>query len=285
MAIPEQQLQTWSTQGAQTASATTYSSIKNALEAHDWPPGMTYTVYLQGSYPNRTNIRGDSDVDVVVESNEIFFHDVPPELLSRMNFNDGNYSWREFRTEVKSALTNYYGSAGVRDSSNGKCIKVAGNGNRLNADVVPCSTFRHYVGSRFSAVGITFWTNTGIQIVNYPKLHLENGSRKNYECSERFKPIVRVFKNARNKIENDFPSYFLECVLYNVPKHCFSESLGSSFLEILLFLYKADRDGSLATFQCQNEQQYIFGSEPHQTNLRDGQILISDLLALWNTWS
>ena len=72
MTIPEHQLEKWSTLGAQTASANTYASIKKALEAHNWPPGMDHIVYLQGSYPNYTNIRGDSDVDVVVETSNTF---------------------------------------------------------------------------------------------------------------------------------------------------------------------------------------------------------------------
>ena len=36
---------------------------------------MTYVSYLQGSYRNDTNIRGDSDVDLVLELNSVFKHD------------------------------------------------------------------------------------------------------------------------------------------------------------------------------------------------------------------
>ena len=284
MSIPEHQLEKWSALGAQTASANTYASIKRALDAHDWPREMNHTVYLQGSYPNYTNIRGDSDVDVVVETSNTFYHDLSSELRARMEFVRSTYGWREFRSEVKAALSDYYAPNNVRDSRNGKCIKVAGSENRLKADVVPCATFKRYKGINHVASGITFWTRNGVQVVNYPKLHIENGSRKNSACSDRFKPIVRVYKNARNEIGNDFPSYFLECLLYNAPTRCFAETLANSFRQILFFLNDASHDGSLANFRCQNEQQNIFGNELHQTNLRDAQILINELLELWNNW-
>lgn len=278
MTIPEHKLQAWSKLGSQTASASTYSSIKTALKAHDWPYGMNHTVYLQGSYPNHTNIRGDSDVDVVVETSNAYYHD----LITYSH--SGSYDWRQFRDEVKCALTNYFGSNKVRESRNGKCIKVEGSQYRLNADVVPCATFKRFEGLSHIATGITFWTNSGTQIINYPKLHLKNGSLKNTACGDRFKPNVRVFKNARSEMDNNFPSYFLECLIYNVPKECFSEHLSLAFLKILTYLLDAISDGSLKEFRCQNEQQKIFGYEQHQIKLSDAVTLINELVALWTNW-
>ena len=282
MAIPEQQLKSWSTLGAQQASTDTYNSIKTALASHLWPPEMDHKVYLQGSYPNHTNIRGDSDVDVVVETSNVFYHDLPPDLRLHLGFTDGAYGWSAFRDEVKTALTNYYGHNTVSDSRAGKCLQVSGTGNRLNADVVPSVTFRRYVGTRHIASGITFWTNTGVQIINYPKLHLENGSPKNNACGGHYKPIIRVFKNARNAAGSDFPSYFLECMLYNVPTNCFSSSYSNAFFQALQFLNNVKNDGSLKSFRCQNEQQQIFASEPHQTTLESAHSVINGLVRLWN---
>lgn len=63
MAIPESQLETWSHQGAVTTAKTTADSIRNALDSYSsWPDGIYFEVYLQGSYKNDTNIRGDSDI-------------------------------------------------------------------------------------------------------------------------------------------------------------------------------------------------------------------------------
>lgn len=75
MAIPESQLSRWSHHGPQEASIRTHEEIRRVLANHQWPRGMTYDFYLQGSYWNDTNIRGDSDVDVVLELNSIFNYD------------------------------------------------------------------------------------------------------------------------------------------------------------------------------------------------------------------
>ena len=222
MAIPESQLKSWSNRGAQQASAITYNSINTALKQYSWPTAMDHKVYLQGSYPNFTNIRGDSDVDIVVETTKVFYHNVPIEHQRLYGLGDkGLYSWNEFRAEVKNALLAYYGQNQVVESRSGKCIKVMGTGSRLNADVVPCVTYRKYTHySRFVS-GMTFWTKQNFQIVNYPKIHLKNGSDKNSQCGENYKPTVRIFKNARNAANSNFPSYFLECMLYNVPTNSF----------------------------------------------------------------
>jgi len=157
---------------------------------------------------------------------------------------------------------------------------VSGKGNRLNADVVPSVTFRRYVGTRHIASGITFWTKAGVRIINYPKLYLENGAQKNNACNVNYKPNIRVFKNSKNILGSDFPSYFLECILFNVPTHHFSNSYSDTFYQVLSFLEQAKNDGSLSTFQCQNEQQRIFGSEPHQTNLESVRSIIGGLIRM-----
>ena len=281
MGISETQLSTWSGLGAQQGSASTYQSIKSALNAHSWPQGMDHEVYLQGSYPNHTNIRGDSDVDVVVETSNVFYNDAQSHLQSQLGLTGGAaYAFDEFRAEVKKALVNYYGSRAVADGD--KCLKVSGNSSRLDADVVPCVRFRHYQNTVVASKGITFWTLSRIQVVNYPKVHLDNGSAKNLQCASNYKPNVRVFKNARNRAGNDFPSYFLECMLYNVPNNCYSNSFRTTFLDTLSYLENAKNNGVLASFHCQNEQQLIFGSELHQVDLVSGESLIHDLVVLWN---
>ncbi len=282
MVIPESQLETWSGLGAQKSSTDTYASIKTALAAHRWPYNMTYTVYLQGSYPNHTNIRGDSDVDIVVETNAIFYHNVPDHQRGNYGITPGSFRWEDFRDEVKRALSNYYGASLVTQGN--KCIKVSGSGHRLNADVVLCTEYRNYSNIGQYVKGITFWTRNWIQVVNYPKQHLANGSAKNQNCYDRYKPNVRVFKNARNKAQNDFPSYFLECLLYNVPPYNFSINFQNTFQSVLTYLNNARSDGSLASFVCQNGQQKMFGDGEGQISFLKAHSCIDALIYLWNSW-
>ena len=283
MSIPEKQLETWANQGAQTSSQNTYTSIKSAFADHTWPIGMNYEVYLQGSYPNATNIYGDSDVDIVVESSNIFYDDRHPILKQQMGWYEGSYCWTDFSNEVKNALTNYFGSGTVSQAN--KCIKVKGDGgNRLNADVVPCCTYKHYLGTTLAAVGITFWTQLSQQVVNYPKLHLKNGQSKNFNCSHKYKPNIRVFKNARNnaQINNPYPSYFLECLFYNVPSSNFSYTHTDTYLNCINWLFGIAQKNQLDKFHCQNGVQLMFGNGLHQSNTTDARRLINDLIKLWN---
>ena len=284
MAIPEQLLSSWSRLGAQQGSANTYNSIKLALDRHHWPMGMDHHVYLQGSYPNHTNIRGDSDVDVVVESQNVYYHNISEHLRAHYRMTSpAPYTWQQFREEVRRALVSYYGSHVVNDGS--KCIKVAGSGNRLNADIVPCTTYRQYDNFRNYVVGITFWTRSGIQIVNFPKSHRDNGAHKNSCCQEFYKPNVRVFKNARNYAKNSLPSYFLECIIYNAPDSNFSRSHADTFVSVLNFLLDAVRNGSIQSFQCQNGHQTVFGTAPHQIDVLSAKRFVIAMRDLWNDWS
>jgi tRNA nucleotidyltransferase (CCA-adding enzyme) len=157
MPIPESQLETWSRQGAVTTAKQTHESVRNALEAYDWPSDVQYEVYLQGSYKNDTNIRGDSDVDVVVQLNSTFFHNLSEDQKRQFGFRDASYGWQEFRRDVLNGLRNYYGSERVREGR--KSLKV--QTPYLPADVVVCLQYRKYPDRPRSednfVEGMTFW--------------------------------------------------------------------------------------------------------------------------------
>src|SRR5215469_942609 len=109
MAIPEAQLNTWANQGATTTSADTYRSVETALTRHTWPQGMSYDVYLQGSYANATNIRADSDVDVICEFTSQFDSNLTPIGKQQLGLIAGTYPLTRFNSEVLQALVSHYG--------------------------------------------------------------------------------------------------------------------------------------------------------------------------------
>lgn len=223
MTISESQLEIWSNQGATILAQNTHHSIRNALENYQWSSNVDYTSYLQGSYRNSTNIHGDSDVDLVVELTSVFYSNLTAEEKLQLGMTPANYTWYSFRQDVITALSQYYGCQYV-DTSGSKSIKLLPNSGRLKADVVVAATYKHYEGMQLVAEGMTFWTVPGgQQICNFPKRHYDNGASKNSNQKTRgwYKPTVRVFKNARSRINTDplftktFPSYFIECLLYN----------------------------------------------------------------------
>ncbi|MCW4005261.1 MAG: nucleotidyltransferase [Candidatus Bathyarchaeota archaeon] len=293
MVLSEAQLQTWSNKGAVTTSINAHQSIRTALLSDNSPiKGRTMDFYLQGSYKNDTNVRGDSDVDVVIQLDDVFYSDTSQlndeqRNLHRAAFPDAAYNYWNFRADVLKALTDYYGIAKIRAGN--KSIKLAGDTNRVNADVVPCVQYRRY--KRFQNItdqdyveGMLFFTQSEQrQIINYPKKHYENGCTKSDKTDGWFKQTVRVLKNARSKLvddgiiaENLAPSYFVECLTYNVPNAMFGGNWQSTYYNSLNWLAKADFNN----FACQSEQTYLFGTSPEQWNITNAKILVEKLLAL-----
>lgn len=295
--IPEPQLETWSHQGALVTSIATHESVRNALDAStSLVRSNRKEVYLQGSYKNDTNIRGDSDVDLVVQCNEVFFYNLSSLQINEKNLfeqtlSNATYQWQDFKPDVLAALRNYYGSSMVSEGN--KSLKVAAGSNRLPADVVVGFQYRKY--KRFLGTldnqyfeGIQFYaTRDARWIVNYPKLHCTNGANKNSQTNGSFKPTVRVFKNARTRlVENGIisnnlaPSYFLECLIYNVPNDKFVNSFQSTFVNAVNWLADAD----FSDFVCQNLQLPLFGSTQEQWSITDAKTLVEKLADLWNNW-
>lgn len=232
MKVDESTLDSWSEQGAKVTSAQTYQTIKDVLEDPSSPyASREFKVFLQGSYGNDTNIRVDSDVDIVMCLTSTFYSG-----LSQLNESEkslynslrspSDYALAEFKTAVINWLTNNFGSA-VEVGT--KAITIKGSGNRRDADVLVCASYREYWSykeaySGHFAKGIVFWTKTGDRIVNYPKQHRDNLSAHNQALHSRLKPFVRIAKNLRNTMtdqgflaEGRAPSYFIEGLLWNMP--------------------------------------------------------------------
>lgn len=294
MTIPEKQLEAWAGVGALAASETTYTSIKAALDAYKWPAGMRYEVYLQGSYRNKTNTRGDSDVDVIAEltSNATFDTSalLPGDAAAvARTYTPVRHTFDDFRDEVEGALNAYYGYFGV--INNEKCFHVSAASGRLGADVVPCMSLHKYYPGRPRADGITFQPRLSSRwLENYPKLHFAHGAQKNAATREYFKPMARIFKNAR-KVINDgrlwsisAPSHFLECLLYNVPDAMFGTSYQDTFRNSVEWLALVLPTAVGEAFTCQHEQLALFGDRPEQWTRDDAISLVGALGELWKEW-
>jgi predicted nucleotidyltransferase len=293
MPIPEYQLDTWSNPGATIGSSDTYSAVKRALDLHTWPREMAYQVYLQGSYANSTNIRGNSDVDIVVECTSIYYHNLNDIEQQQLRLSPAQHSYEDFRQQLINALTNHFGSSYV-DASGANAVEVLPYNNRLKADVLHCHTYRRYNNLQAQADGITFFNrHTWQQIINYPKQHISNGEAKNglYRTNSRYKRSVRMFKNARERIiqSNDqlrrqFPSYFVECLFYNVPDAYFTSYFQSTFTGAVSYLSGALSNGQAGDFTTQSGQQWLFGSDSVQWSQENARDFVARLNQLWSTY-
>jgi len=114
MAIPEDQLDTWAKQGSVTQSAQTYNTIKSVLDDASAPyHSRSYSIFLQGSYGNDTNVYRESDVDIVVRLNQTYYADT-----GRLSVGaQANYDKRSFVLKCPGAISGPRYSRGSRRST------------------------------------------------------------------------------------------------------------------------------------------------------------------------
>jgi hypothetical protein len=284
MANSESQLQSWAKQGAVTLAKQTHESIRHALNTSDWSQGVTYDIYLQGSYKNDTNIRGDSDVDVVVELTSALCSNLTDYEKRSLGLTPATYGWSEFVRDVLNGLTAYYGAKQIRRGN--KCMNLAPTTGRLPADIIICAQYKYYSNLIVVAEGITFWTHgNSQQLVSYPKIHTDKCVTKNGETNGWFKPSVRMFKNARSYLvdlgvidEKVAPSYLLECLIYGVPNHNFGSDFQNTYCNILNWLLTAD----YGSFTFPSLRQSLFGTSDDQWSVDKAKRLLNQLVKLWN---
>jgi len=296
MAIPEEQLTTWAQIGAQTTSKDTYATVKLALDNDDAAyHGKTYKVFLQGSYGNDTNIYKESDVDVVMRLDSIFTYDIASlpqreQDVFKAIHPDATYTHNDFRKDVLRVLYDRFDD----DVEPGtKAVKINPRHTRRKADVLIAIPHRKY--SRFTAIGnddqvtgISFHKSDGTRVVNYPKQHRENLTTKNQATNEWFKHIIRIFKNARQKLiaqgvieAGVAPSYYIEGLLYNVPNDNFGTSYKDSMVSAINWLNQADR----SKFICANGQYKLLDGNTDVTwNTKNCDAFLNGLVGLWKGW-
>jgi len=297
MAIPESQLDTWSHQGSITQSSATYNSIKNVLQAADAPyAGKTYSVFLQGSYGNDTNIYAESDVDIVIKLDDCWQRDLnalteeEKDAYKKAHV-DAGYTHVDFKRDVLKVLTDKYGS----DVKAGdKAIAIAANGSRRKADVIAAIQFRRYY--KFKSTndqsydeGICFYNAAGERIANYPKQHSDNLTSKHQSTNKWLKPMARVLKNLRGKLVEDgrikagiAPSYYLEGLLYNVPSDRFTDSYQDCFVNAMNWI---QNDADMDKLVCANEQYYLLRPNSHTCWSKENcEAFLVAAIELWNEW-
>lgn len=288
MAISNDQLQIWATAPASAKIQHTHEQIRKALSLSEALKLRDFEVYLQGSYANSTNTKSDSDVDIVVQLNSTFSPNTArlnafQKSLFDLTYSNATYHWSDFRQDLINALTEYFGTSKIKTDGN-KSLKLIGDQNLLNADVVPCLQHRNYNSFDLSnkedyVEGMKFWTiRENIEIINYPRVHILHGEDKNaqHRTDEMYKDIVRVVKSIRRKMaENESfdpkiaSSYFIECTVYNAPDGHFNGDHQTSLTYVFDFiLRKCDADRLLTV----SHQHKLFGdklwqwNKPHASN-------------------
>lgn len=304
MAIPENKFDDWNSTGADKGSADARDKVKRALMSERSPPEQSddeYEVYLQGSYKNTTHTRGSSDIDVVTKITSAWRSDLSnltdeQEERYQNDHGEPDYDHKDFYDDVSRALRTKFGPTAV--SQGDKAIKIDKEETSqldVDVDVVACGEYRVYhtypEGGNEDAEyekGLHFMPRYGTgRIINFPSIHYQNGTGKH----SNYKETVRIFKNARDYYNDywnsilaiDAPSYFIECLIYNVPLSILQcSSMSSRFIDVLDHF--EDDDTDLTTFNQVSEMELIFGDNNTQWDTASAERMFARLRQMWEDW-
>lgn len=211
--------------------------IRQAIDAHAPFNSCTLNVYAKGSYANNTNVRADSDVDIAVECTKaLYWSEQRKGLFVPNGQYKGEWTPAKLRTELLAALREKF--TDQVDGTGSTAIQINSGSARVDADVVPCFSFRYYF-EHVSRPGTKIFKTDGNSLVNYPAQQLENGIAKNNRTGYAYKKGVRLLKRIENAMAKDgtfrdLPSFFIECLAFNCPDSVFGYSTWTECLRAML---------------------------------------------------
>jgi hypothetical protein len=209
------------------------TAVRKAIDADSTLQWLDISVFAQGSYRARTNVRKNSDVDICIRYNGSYFPEYPPGTTKEtLGHSDGKLSFAHFKNMVQTALENRFGKLGVTRGN--KAFDVHANSYRIDADVVPTFEHRRYTGrlnpdgTPHFHLGVAFQPDTGSLVKNWPQQVYDNGVSKNTETARTHKRVVRIMKRLRDKMQAEqvheasgMSSFLIECMVYNAPLDVF----------------------------------------------------------------
>lgn len=272
----------------------TYKEVSEALKADAEVNAMTYEVYLQGSYANDTNIKAESDVDIVLQLNDHFYYDdhlLSPEhkAIFTQSIQKSNYPYDAYKMSIFNSLRNYFGEQYVE--YRGKCIRVKPNQVRISADVIAAWRYKNYhqyssgPGSAFE--GIRFFnTDNGESVTSYPRIHIENNTKKHQATNEKYKPLVRIYKNIKSHLidtgaipKDGASSFCVESLIFNVPNDLFDGDYTYRMVKSLVYLLDAHKNNEMKNFVCPSRLEYLFNGK--QWDLQKAKTFLDNVLDIY----
>ena len=267
-------------------------AIKKAIAADSKLSRLDVTVFAQGSYKARTNVKQDSDVDVCVRYNEAWFAHYPDGKTDK-DFGEttGALKFTDFKDMVGIALTSYFGAPSITRGN--KAFDIHENSYRIDADVVPTFQHRRYTGNispdrtyEFHA-GVAFIPDKGSLVINWPEQNYENGVQRNDDTGRRYKRIIRILKRLRNAMQDDkipgadnVASFLIESLVWNAPLAAFQHDAYTDDVRYVIadIFNRTRTEKDCSEWGEVNELKYLF--RPAQAWTRDQANRFLD--AAWN---
>ena len=280
MNIPEDSFISWSKGPSQTESDKCENAeiaVRKAIKADPKLASLDITVFAQGSYRARTNVRQNSDVDICIRYNTDFFPDYPTGTTKETFGNvDGTMLFADFKNMIQRSLESYFGKDSVTRGN--KAFDVHANTYRIDADVIPTFEHRRYTGkfnadgSYYYLSGVAFQPDNGGLIKNWPQQTHDNGVARNTTTGRKYKRVIRILKRLRDKMQDenvtaaaDIPSFLIECLSWNAGVEAFSRS---TYTDVLRYVIadtwnRTQKDENCSEWGEVNELKYLFrNSQP-----------------------
>lgn len=259
--------------------ARTEREVRAAFARSTRLSGVPLKIYVKGSYANNTNVRLDYDVDMAVEYGGLYYidttgaeADVRKAALATRDY-AGPYGGvagaAKFKADVEHALREYFGTTPIERGN--LSLRIRGHKTTLPADVVPCFTYRLVTGRSWTGPvtyheGTRLYPDHGNYIHNWAQQQYERGVAKNNTTGRRYKRLVRALKRVENQLVaagrlNELPSFFIECLVYNVPNNMFRHATYTADMRaVLAVIYNATLDDSRCEGWLEaSERKWLFG--------------------------
>ena len=247
--------------------------VREAVRDHEPFEDCGLKVFAKGSYANNTNVKSDSDVDIAVKCTDVQYwgeHTAGAHPAGQGTY-EGVWTPSKLRSELVAAMKAKF--PGEVDTSGSTAIHVDATSSRVDIDVVPCFDYRYYLSTTSWRDGAKVFKKDGSSIVNYSDQQLTNGRAKNNATNRSYKRAVRILKRLENAMvdadyHREVPSYFVECLVYNVPNSILNRSTWTSTIKGVLAHIYSELEGSEPTnadlrWLEVNECKYLFnGAQP-----------------------
>ena len=266
--------------------------VKDAISSSVELKTKDIEIFVQGSYANNTNVRAESDVDVSVMLKDTFYSEKIKGLTREdYGFSEGTNTFSNFRKDIQKALVDKYENENIKPGN--KAIKIIPNSYRVETDVVPSFQYRNYkYGNSKNAdvfkEGIKFYSLKNDPVINYPKIHVENGIQKNNDTQRRYKRLIRVFKRIRYKmieenisVNSGISSFLIECLIWNVPNSYFNnyDTVEERLRQTIIYLFNQTKtDKESENWREVSEMLLLF----HSSKKWDIKMTNNFLKQVWN---
>lgn len=247
------------------------TQIKSAVVSDPILCLKNINVFVQGSYKNRVNVKKDSDVDIGVICNEMYFTDYPDshtQTIVESAAIPAAYTYFQFKNDLENALVRKFGRGNVKRGN--KSFDIRETTYRVEADVVAFAEHRRYDRNLTFLSGVQMFPDDGMphKIVNWPDQHYRNGEYKNNLTERAYKRTVRILKSLANEMEKtgyigtgQMPGFLIECLAWNVPNDLFAGPGYSEIIKnVITYLYSSTNN----EYECRewgevSGLKYLFG--------------------------